>query len=81
MSTGKWCNPFLLTVVYLVDLLTRVRVQGLNSFIRKCFKLLGLYCNFIGNQAEWERPIKDYKCLPTIPAILGGEYGPIVSKR
>jgi len=43
---------------------------------------LGLYCNFIGNQAAWERPINDYKCLQTVPAILGGDVdgNPIVSK-
>ena len=43
---------------------------------------LGLYCNFMGNQAAWERPINDYKCLPTVPAILGGDVdgNPIVSK-
>ena len=40
----------------------------------------GLYCNFIGNQAAWERPIIDYKCLPTVPAILGGYVDLLVSK-
>ncbi|XP_023336915.1 uncharacterized protein LOC111707950 [Eurytemora carolleeae] len=48
------------------------------GYVPKSYR--GLYCNFIGNRAEWGRPIKDYKCLPTIPVILGGNAIPSSNK-